>query len=127
MICLQVEFQLLVVMAVIYLTLGLPAIHHKNNVHKHKSNVMINHNDRAPEQYEKLYGRIKRQIDLDLSVDHEEDIGTDITAALNANIWRSEDGKSRLDGTARYNQHFDEFGQNGKSKVGGSIHFIHNY
>ncbi|KAJ6643689.1 hypothetical protein Bhyg_08654 [Pseudolycoriella hygida] len=64
-------------------------------------------------QYGKSHERIKRQIDLDLSVEHEEDIGTDIEAVLNGNIWRSEDGKSSLDANARYNQHFDEFGNNG--------------
>lgn len=125
MICLQMEFQLLVVMALICLTFGLPSIYHRNDVHK--QNNVIHPYHHVKEQNTKLDGRIKRQLDLDLAVDHEEDIGTDITAALNANIWTSLDGKSRLDGSAKYNQHFDEFGHNGKSKIGANIHFIHNY
>lgn len=125
MICLQIEFQLLVIIAIIYLTFGLPAIYHRNNVHK--QNNVIHHYDSGKEQNKKLYGRIKRQLDFDLGVDHEQDIGTDITAAISANIWKSVDGKSSLDGNVRYNQHFDEFGRNGKSKIGGNIHFIHNY
>lgn len=125
MICLQIEFQLVVVIALICLTLGLPAIYHKNDVHK--QNNVIHQYHHSKEQNTKLDGRIKRQLDLDLAVDHEEDVGTDITAALNANIWTSLDGKSRLDGSAKYNQHFDEFGHNGKSKIGANIHFIHNY
>lgn len=127
MICLQRAFQLLVIIALIHLTLGLPAINHKNSVHK-QNNVFNQHEHQVMnERNKKFDGRIKRQLDFDLSVDHEEDIGTDITAALSANIWKSVDGKSRLDGNARYNQHFDEFGHNGKSKIGGNIHFVHNY
>lgn len=125
MISLQSQFRLLVIIALIYLTLGLPAINHKNNLHKR--NHVINQYDHVKEQNKKLDTRTKRQLDVDLSVDHEEDIGTDITAALNANIWKSDDGRSRLDLTSKYSQHFDEFGNNGKSKIGGSIHFIHNY
>lgn len=125
MLCLQREFQLLVIIAIISLTLGLPAINHKNSVHKQNN---VNQYDRQMNEHNKqLDGRIKRQLDFDLSVDHEEDIGTDITAAISANIWKSVDGKSRLDGNARYNQHFDEFGHNGKPKIGGNIHFVHNY
>lgn len=126
MICLlKLSIQLLVVMALLYLTLGLPAVYHKNDVHK--QNNVIHQSEHLIQKNTKLDGRIKRQLDIDLSVEHEEDTGTDITAALSANIWTSDDGKSRLDGNARYNRHFDEFGQNGKSKIGGNIHFIHNY
>lgn len=121
MFSLQIEFKLLVILALIYLSLGLPAIDHKNDLHERNNLIDVK------EQNKKFYGRIKRQLDLDLGVDHEEDIGTDITAALNANLWKSDDGNSRLDLTSRYSQHFDEFGHNGKSKVGGNIHFIHNY
>lgn len=127
MICLRLQFvyQLLVIIASIYLTFGLPAIDHKNEMHR--QNNVINQDHHRKDQHKELDRRIRRQLDLNLSVDHEEDTGTDITAAIEANLWKSEDGKSRIDGTAKYEQHFDEYGQNGKSKVGGSIHFIHNY
>lgn len=125
MINLRIEFQLLVIISIIYLTLALPVVHHRNDVHK--QNNVISHKDHLKEQNKNLDGRIKRQLDLDLSVEHEEDAGTDITAALSANLWKSADGMSRLDGSARYNKHFDEFRGNGKGKITGSIHFIHNY
>lgn len=125
MLCLHRHFQLLFIVTLICLTLGLPAINHKNDIHK--QNHLIDQYDQMNGRNKKLDERIKRQLDFDLSVDHEEDIGTDITAAINANIWQSVDGKSRLDGSAKYNQHFDEFGHTGKAKIGGNIHFVHNY
>ncbi|XP_037041512.1 uncharacterized protein LOC119078140 [Bradysia coprophila] len=119
MICLRLHFlyQLLVILASIYLTLGLPAIHHKNDGHR-RNNAIVQHNH-DKDQNKELDRRIKRQLDFNLSVDHEDDTGTDITAALEANIWKSVDGRSRLDGNAKYQQHIDEFGQNGeKYRVG---------
>lgn len=125
--CLRLQFvyQLLVIVASICLISALPAISHR--IDGHRRNNAIDQYNHGNHHHKELDKRIKRQLDINLSVDHEEDTGTDITAAIEANIWKSMDGNTRLDGNARYQQHIDEFGQNGKSRVGGSIHFIHNY
>lgn len=127
MVCLRLEFQLFVIAAIIYLTLGLPVIRHENHVHRTNAldHNALDHGTKT--QDKKLNGRIKRQLDVDLSVDHEQDVGTDFAATLSGNIWKSEDGKSRLDGNAKYNQHFSEFGNNGNAKIGGGFHFMYNY
>lgn len=71
--------------------------------------------------------RPKRQIDFTLDADHEEGIGTDFSAATSLNLWRSQDGNSRLDGHARYSQTFGVDSKAGNRKFGGGIHFTHNY
>lgn len=71
--------------------------------------------------------RSKRQFDLTVDADHEEGIGTDLAASLNANLYKSDDGDTRLDGTARYTQHFSDYGAHGKAKVGVTLHLSHNY
>lgn len=124
MICLRIQFQLLIIIAIICLTLGIPVVSHKNSVHKQNLN---DRSDHLKGHNKHLNGRIKRQLDLNVSVDHEEDAGIDISAEIRANLWKSSDGNSRLDGSATYNQHFDEFRGNGKKRVGASIHYIHNY
>lgn len=72
-------------------------------------------------------GRAKRQFDFDINADHEEGVGTDIVALATANLYKSVSGETRLDGKARYSQHFDDYSGYGKAKVGGSLHFSHNY
>lgn len=69
--------------------------------------------------------REKRQIDFNIDAEHEEGIGTDLTASASLNLYKSEN--TRIDGTARYSQHFSEFNGYGKAKIGASIHLTHNY
>lgn len=69
----------------------------------------------------------KRQLDFNIDASHEDGFGTDLGAQANANIWKSIDGSMRLDGSAKYSQHFDEFNGNGKARYGGSLHFSVNY
>lgn len=72
-------------------------------------------------------GRVKRQFDVDIDADHEEGVGTDVVASVTANLYKSVSGETRLDGTARYSQHFGDYPGHGKAKVGGSLHFSHKY
>lgn len=71
--------------------------------------------------------RAKRQFDFNIDADHEEGVGTDVVASINANLYKSMSGETRLDGTARYSQHFGDYAGYGKTKFGGSLHLIHNY
>lgn len=72
-------------------------------------------------------GRAKRQFDFNIDADHEEGVGTDVVASATANLYKSVSGETRLDGTARYSQHFGDYSGHGKAKVGGSLRFSHKY
>lgn len=90
------------------------------NSQKHNQNFMkINSNENI------LLKRTKRQFDLNIDAEHEEGIGTDLTAIASLNLYKSEN--TRIDGTAKYSQHFSDFNGYGKAKIGGSIHLTHNY
>lgn len=90
------------------------------NNDKKFSNIMLSEN-------EKGHIRLKRQLDFEIGADHEEGIGTDISAFLTANLYKSKDGLTRLDGKAKYSQYFNEFSGAGKAKIGGSLHLSHMY
>lgn len=113
-------------------TNGAPTIQHKNQFVFKSNNLLesVDQNAKFPmQQLTILRTKIlpKRQLDFNLDAEHEDGMGTDFAAAANANIWKSFDGSMRLDGTAKYSQHFDEFNGNGKAKYGGSLHFSVNY
>lgn len=99
-----------------------------NNLHHDKSdygkNLEAKHltSDRQQYQY-----RWKRQLDFKIDADHEEGIGTDVSGSVSVNLYKSLSGDTRLDGGARYSQHFSDFDGHGKAKIGGSLHFSHNY
>lgn len=59
------------------------------------------------------------------NVDHTRHIGTNVGVNGNANIWRSRDGRSSLDGTASYNQQFGPYG--GRPQYGAGLNFKHNF
>lgn len=69
--------------------------------------------------------RRRRQFDFTIDADHEDGLGTDLMAAATANLYKDE--RTRLDATARYKQHFSEMAGPGKAKIGGSLHFSHQY
>lgn len=71
--------------------------------------------------------RLRRQLDFDIGAEHEEGIGTDLTTLISANLYKSNDGRTRIDGTAKYSQYFSETTGPGKSKIGGSLHLSHSY
>uniref|UniRef100_A0A336MNS2 CSON003561 protein n=1 Tax=Culicoides sonorensis TaxID=179676 RepID=A0A336MNS2_CULSO len=74
-----------------------------------------------------LHNRKVRQLDLNFGADHEKNVGTDVFAELKAQLWESANGKTRIDGSASYNQHFSRFGEDGNAKIGGAIHVHHDY
>lgn len=71
--------------------------------------------------------RAKRHLDFNIDADHEEGIGTDLVATVSATLYKSANGDTRVDGTARYSQHFGDYSGHGNAKVGGSLHLSHNY
>lgn len=107
-----------------------PVQNYDNHIRK-ESNQLIHAGERGIAKSTKLTSsgqqRIKRQLDFTIDADHEEGIGTDLAASLSAKLFESADGSTRVDGTARYNQHFDDYSGHGKAKIGGSLHISHNY
>lgn len=71
--------------------------------------------------------RHARQLDFSVGADHEKDQGTDLFADLKAQLWESVDRKTRVEGSATYNQHFGGFGGDGNPKIGGVIRVHHDY
>lgn len=113
-------------------TNGMPTMDFKNQFVFKSNNLIesVDNNEKFPMQMPAPYrSKIlpKRQLDFTIDASHEDGFGTDLAAQTNANIWKSIDGSMRLDGSAKYSQHFDEFNGNGKARYGGSLHFSVNY
>lgn len=70
------------------------------------------------------FQQLFRELDINIDADHEEGVGTDLTASATANLYKT--GNTRVDGTIRYSQHFSDFNGYGNARVGGSIHLNHN-
>lgn len=71
--------------------------------------------------------RVKRQIDLTLSAEHDDkEDDTELALEAIANLYRSEDGKTQIDGSARVVHRSNSF-QNGNNRYSGSIHIHHDY
>lgn len=62
-----------------------------------------------------------------LDANHARHMGTDINTQGNVNLWKSHNGRSQLDGTANYNQHYDGPGGRRPPSYGGGINFIHRF
>lgn len=110
------------------------SIDYRNYIHT-KSNHLFNtdKNIRTHKPTLKLFDEIsseldhrwRRQIEFNIDADHEEGVGTDLVASANVNLYKT--GSTRLDATARYSKHYSDYGPNGKTRYGGSLHFIQNY
>lgn len=61
------------------------------------------------------------------TVDHTRHFGTDVGVQGNANIWRSNNGRSTLDGTANYNRHFGGPFGTGRPNYGAGLQFTHRF
>lgn len=113
---------------------AMPELYHANHI-RHQLNAIEYNNEFSGKNLKEKhlasdrqqYHRIKRQFDFSVEADHEDGIGTDILAEASANLYKSISGETRLDATARYSQHFSESSSYGKAKIGGSLHFKHNY
>lgn len=62
-----------------------------------------------------------------LDANHARHMGTDVNAQGNLNLWRSGNGRSNLDGTANYNQHFGGPGGRSRPNYGAGINFVHRF
>lgn len=62
-----------------------------------------------------------------LDVNHAHRFGTDVGASGNANLWKSPNGMSRLDGTANYNRHFGGPGGRSSPNYGAGLNFNHRF
>uniref|UniRef100_A0A2M3ZC43 Putative attacin n=1 Tax=Anopheles braziliensis TaxID=58242 RepID=A0A2M3ZC43_9DIPT len=71
--------------------------------------------------------RLKRQFSLNFGATHEDGYGTDVNAEAIANLWKSANGNTKLDGSASYIQHFGGVGGDGKARISGNLLFSHNY
>ncbi|XP_052860039.1 uncharacterized protein LOC128267272 isoform X1 [Anopheles cruzii] len=74
-----------------------------------------------------LKHRFKRQFSLNFGATHEDGYGTDVNAEALANLWRSQSGNTKVDGSATYTQHFGGVAGDGKARISGLLTFSHNY
>lgn len=66
--------------------------------------------------------RNRRDFDFEVGANHDQTGGTEITAETIANLWKSKDGKTLIDGSATYSQRFGGFDQgNGNANYGGKL------
>ncbi|GAB0094278.1 hypothetical protein DMENIID0001_095510 [Sergentomyia squamirostris] len=80
-----------------------------NSISDHEKNQHVEYHKnrwREERKSETRSGRSKRQFEFMLSAEHEEQVGTDVAAEVNSLLWQTEDGLTRLDGSASYNRHF---------------------
>lgn len=71
--------------------------------------------------------RDRRQLDVNVEANYDEEInGAEISAEITGNLWRSQNGDARLDGTAKYEQRFNHYTGNGMPKIGASFHYRHD-
>lgn len=62
-----------------------------------------------------------------VNADHTRHLGTDVGVTGNANLWRSPNGRSNLDGTANYNRHFGGPFGNSRPNYGAGLQFNHRF
>lgn len=62
-----------------------------------------------------------------VDANHVRHFGTDLNAQGNVNLWRANNGRSQLDGTANYNQHFGGPGGRSRPNYGAGISFVHRF
>lgn len=62
-----------------------------------------------------------------VNANHAHRFGTDVGASANANLWRSHNGMSSLDGNANYNRHFGGPSGTGRPNYGVGATFRHRF
>lgn len=65
--------------------------------------------------------------DASITANHVNRGGTDVGVTGNANLWRSQDGRSSLDANANYNKHFGGQSGNGRSNYGVGAVLTHRF
>ncbi|XP_055685691.1 uncharacterized protein LOC129791541 [Lutzomyia longipalpis] len=82
-----------------------------NAIGDHEKNQHVEyHKNRFRDERKRTRNRQKRQFDLILSAEHEENVGTDVSAEVLSNLWKNDDASTRLDASATYNRHFGVHG-----------------
>lgn len=73
--------------------------------------------------------RSKRQDRGSVSVGagHIHKQGTDFNVDAQANLWRSQNGRSSLDANANYNRHYGGSGGTGRPNYGAGLNFRHRF
>lgn len=61
------------------------------------------------------------------NVNHVHRFGTDVGVSGNANVWKSQNGRSSLDANAGYNRHFGGPGGTGRPNYNGNLNFVHRF
>ncbi|XP_011191376.1 uncharacterized protein LOC105217846 [Zeugodacus cucurbitae] len=71
--------------------------------------------------------RARRQIDINLSAEHDENNDeTEIALEAIANLWRSADSKTQIDGSAKVIHHSNSL-NSGNTRFSGRLHVHHDY
>lgn len=79
------------------------------------------------QQHQLIKSRTKRQIDLTLSAEHDDkEDETEIALEAIANLWRSSDGNTQIDGSAKV-LHRSNSLQNGNTRYSARFHLHHDY
>lgn len=102
-----------------------PTLDGDNNFRIKSNHLSDDHNDIDERKNTRVKSRPKRQFDFLIDAEHEDGLGTNLMASASVNLFKNDN--TRLDGTARYSQRFNDFGGHGKAKMGGSLHFHHEY
>ena len=142
MTCVKVFLVLLVVYAVCFATAS-PVVEHRNALHQKSTNLFetsgksefqkrsFKINNRIDNDIGKipknlhLNGRPKREYDVNIEAEYEEETGTDLSAEISGVFWKT--NNARLEGKASVTQSFNEFGSvSGKRRVGAGLHFHHD-
>lgn len=107
------------------------SIDHENHIRSKSNHLVENNKNGVTDNFiEKVIEKInskhrwKRTVEFDIDADHEEGKGTDVAAQFRLNVVNWKD--TRLDVSARYSKHYSDYGPDGKTKIGGSLHFIKN-
>lgn len=88
--------------------------------------VLINSTP-LPHKGQLMKTRSKRQIDLTLSAEHDDkEDETEIALEAIANLWRSSDGNTQIDGSAKV-LHRSNSLQNGNTRYSARFHLHHDY
>ncbi|XP_045460543.1 attacin-B-like [Harmonia axyridis] len=64
---------------------------------------------------------------INLGASNTRGFGTDFSATGNANLWRSNDGNTRVDAYANYDRHYGGPWGTGRPNYGGGLQFSHRF
>ncbi|XP_055378197.1 uncharacterized protein LOC129609932 [Condylostylus longicornis] len=95
-----------------------------------KENTSLKKSQSAPELIDKSSSDFidglfpKRQFDLRISADHDQQVGTDLVAEAIAKLWRSKSGNTQIEGTAKIAHHTGPFSSQGSDwRIGLNVVF----